>query len=217
MMNVVVPTDGLEAIPQSYLELLTLRAIYSADTHDDHWLGLGSVSPRDAAYLLCGLDPIEVPKLHPEPNVPAIVLVKADNVRVNLLEARLRDRTKVPPARRSWREWHAVAREIEADYHKGFDYFFDEVMRPSKGMAAVASATEVFRANNGATAATSASDAKEKKWTQERLAELAAYRETHTMSETAKKFGISQQRIRQLLPRSEPKLKGYSAFTHRTK
>lgn len=84
-MTVVVPTDGLEAIPQNYLDLLTLRAFYGAATHDDHWLGLGSVSPRDAASLLCGLDPIEVAKLRSEPNVPTIVVGETNNERVQLL------------------------------------------------------------------------------------------------------------------------------------
>lgn len=56
-----------------------------------------------------------------------------------------------------------------------------------------------------------------KVWTPEKLAELKAYRATHTMPETATKFGISEQRIRQLLPSNKPKKKGYSAFTHRMK
>lgn len=54
-----------------------------------------------------------------------------------------------------------------------------------------------------------------KVWTPEKLAELKAYREAHTMPETATKFGISEQRIRHLLPSNKPKQKGYSAFTHR--
>ena len=56
-----------------------------------------------------------------------------------------------------------------------------------------------------------------KVWTPEKLAELKAYRAAHTMPETAKKFGISEQRIRQLLPSNKPKGKGYSAFTHHMK
>jgi len=56
-----------------------------------------------------------------------------------------------------------------------------------------------------------------KVWTPEKLAELKAYRAAHTMPETATKFGISEQRIRQLLPSNKPKQKGYSAFTHRMK
>ena len=67
--------------------------------------------------------------------------------------------------------------------------------------------------------ADSASNApgKGKVWTPEKLAELKAYRAAHTMPETATKFGISEQRIRQLLPSNKPKQKGYSAFTHRMK
>ena len=56
-----------------------------------------------------------------------------------------------------------------------------------------------------------------KVWTPEKLAELKAYRAAHTMPETAKKFGISEQRIRQLLPSKKPKRPGYSAFTHHMK
>ena len=56
-----------------------------------------------------------------------------------------------------------------------------------------------------------------KVWTPEKLAELKAYRAAHTMPETATKFGISEQRIRQLLPSKKPKRPGYSAFTHHMK
>ena len=39
------------------------------------------------------------------------------------------------------------------------------------------------------------------KWTDERLDELRAYRATHTVKATAKQFHISEQRVRQLLPK----------------
>jgi len=39
----------------------------------------------------------------------------------------------------------------------------------------------------------------EKHWTKENLAELAAFRATHSMKETAERFGISDQRIRSLI------------------
>ncbi len=54
-----------------------------------------------------------------------------------------------------------------------------------------------------------------KKWTPEKLAELKAFREAHTETETAKQFSISGARIRQLLPTGKPKKKPYSVFTHR--
>jgi len=54
-----------------------------------------------------------------------------------------------------------------------------------------------------------------KKWTPEKLAELKTYREAHTMPETAVKFGISEQRIRGLLPSEKPKAKPFAGLIHR--
>lgn len=56
-----------------------------------------------------------------------------------------------------------------------------------------------------------------KKWTPEKLAELKSYREKHGTKKAAEHFGISEQRIRGLLPSEKPQPKGYSAFTHRPK
>lgn len=56
-----------------------------------------------------------------------------------------------------------------------------------------------------------------KKWTPEKLAELKTYREAHTMPETAVKFGISEQRIRDLLPSKKPKAKPFAGLIHRMK
>lgn len=53
----------------------------------------------------------------------------------------------------------------------------------------------------------------EKKWVPEKLAELRAYRDTHTEAETAAHFKISGPRVRELLAKMKPKAKGYSAFT----
>ncbi len=44
----------------------------------------------------------------------------------------------------------------------------------------------------------------QKKWTDERLAELEKYRHRHGTAKAAKKFNISDSRVRQLLPRKEP-------------
>lgn len=55
-----------------------------------------------------------------------------------------------------------------------------------------------------------------RKWTPEKLVELKACREAHTMPETAKKFGISEQRIRQLLPSKKPKATPFTGLIHRT-
>ena len=55
------------------------------------------------------------------------------------------------------------------------------------------------------------------KWTPEKLAELRAYRDAHTMPETAKEFGIAEQRIRKLLPSTKPRAKPFSTLIHRIK
>lgn len=55
------------------------------------------------------------------------------------------------------------------------------------------------------------------KWTPEKLAELASYRAKHTMPETAAKYGISEQRIRNLLPRKKSKANPFSGLIHLTK
>ena len=56
-----------------------------------------------------------------------------------------------------------------------------------------------------------------KKWTPAKLAELEAYRETHTMAETSLFFGISEGRIRQVQPRQKPKALPFAGLIHRTK
>jgi hypothetical protein len=94
-------------------QLWFVRGFYSASDNDTHWLGLHSLSPREAAALLCGRDPL--------------VQRGCDDRCVVLLERRLTDYNETHPARRSWREWHDVAREIEAEYEKGFDEFFAEL------------------------------------------------------------------------------------------
>jgi len=55
------------------------------------------------------------------------------------------------------------------------------------------------------------------KWTAELLASLEAYRKAHGTKAAAKHFGISDARVRQLLPKAVQKPIGYSAFSHRGK
>lgn len=56
-----------------------------------------------------------------------------------------------------------------------------------------------------------------KRWTPDKLAELSAYRDSHTMPETAAKFGISEQRIRRLLPSKKPRPAPFAGLIHRMK
>lgn len=53
------------------------------------------------------------------------------------------------------------------------------------------------------------------RWTADRLASLKQCRDAHGTKAAAEKFGISVQRVRQLLPGKKPTPTGYSAFSHR--
>ena len=56
-----------------------------------------------------------------------------------------------------------------------------------------------------------------KKWTQEQIAKLQAYRGQHTEKETAEHFNISGVRIRQLLAPSKTAAGPFTGLIHRTK
>ena len=51
-----------------------------------------------------------------------------------------------------------------------------------------------------------------RRWTTEELAKLTAYRHENGTRKAAAHFGITEQRIRQLLPRKKPTPNGYSVF-----
>jgi hypothetical protein len=55
------------------------------------------------------------------------------------------------------------------------------------------------------------------RWTPERLAELSAYREKHGTRQAAEHFGISEARVRKLLPRETKTAPASSIFTYRPK
>lgn len=57
----------------------------------------------------------------------------------------------------------------------------------------------------------------QKKWTPEKLGEIEQYRKKHTMAQTAQNFGISQQRIRQLLPTKKLKATPFAGLGGRKK
>lgn len=90
----------------------------------------------------------------------------------------------------------------------------------AKALAAVAATETPAPTVAGAAAPTppvGTTGSYEKKWTPEKLSELRTYRDGHTMPETAKHFGISGARIRQLLPTKKPKAKPFASLIHRIK
>ncbi len=56
-----------------------------------------------------------------------------------------------------------------------------------------------------------------KVWTDERKAEVRAYREKHGLKKTAEHYGVSQATISKHVPANKVKPPGYSAFTYRSK
>lgn len=56
-----------------------------------------------------------------------------------------------------------------------------------------------------------------KKWTAERLAELAEYRAKHGTKKAAETYGVSASRIRELLPSGKPKATPFTSIVHRLK
>lgn len=56
-----------------------------------------------------------------------------------------------------------------------------------------------------------------KRWTPERLADLRKHRDDHGTKKAAEWAGVSEARVRALLPGDKPTKKGYSAFTQGSK
>lgn len=56
-----------------------------------------------------------------------------------------------------------------------------------------------------------------KKWIPERLAELMEYRAAHGTKKAAEKYGISDSRVRALLPTMKPKATPFASMVHRLK
>jgi hypothetical protein len=105
-------------------------------------------------------------------------------------------------------EMEATAAEAKTAQGKWLEAMVRVLLKPAQEQTAATPAP---------VAADSASDksGSRKLWTPEKLAELAAYRERHTMAETATKFSISEQRIRKLLPSATPKASFFPGVIHR--
>lgn len=56
-----------------------------------------------------------------------------------------------------------------------------------------------------------------RRWSSEKLEELASYRKTHGTKAAAEKFQVSEARVRQLLPGEDTSPKGFSAFNQQGK
>lgn len=188
------PNDDVENIEER--EFL---AAFSESVHNGepinwrYWVRqLPTLTTAEAARLMCGLDPDLFKDLESRPNKndPSRMCRKAAMIQ------RLAEREGKESARPD--EWITWADEHQIAVHDGF-------------RLEVESAPATDNAKPAPVVAGG------KKWTPERLAELKAYREAHTMPETADKFGISQQRIRDLLPSKKAKATPFAGLGSRQK
>jgi len=120
-----------------------------------------------------------------------------------------------------WLSGETLARHTERhDEIEGEYQWFTEPVRVTREQVRIKAATlekilTIWRKEQPAPATDTETPGK--KWTPEKLAELKAYREAHAMPDTAAKFGITEQRIRQLLPSNKPKAKPFAGLIHRMK
>lgn len=96
----------------------------------------------------------------------------------------------------------------------------EEVARYERGLLGKPQAPGAVPAGAAQAQPEGAGPAPAKKWTAQRLAELAACRKAHGTKAAAERFGVSPARVRELLPSEKPARpakKAHSVFTHRTK
>lgn len=146
---------------------------------------LPMLTAGEAARLMCGLDPDLFKSLESHPNN----IEPGDSCKKAAMIQRLAEREGKESAIPG--EWIFWADKQQIKVHDGFR--LEVELLPAKTTAEPAPGTG-------------------KKWTPEKLAEMKAYREGHTMPETAVKYGISEQRIRELLPRRNPKTNPFAGL-----
>ena len=243
-MNVVITIKGREAIPVRAIPYLTDWEVMSPDVVADALTGEDEFNPQFKELRAYRFDDDTIKVVNPNwwANFPAREL-KALSDRIGQSEIShetgyddwRRDSLKLLPAgvfvwrdefetcfwRRFGPEGETVfvitpggefgrrrrAESIELDYNPFIPAKerCELVMEGFAGQSRLTDTNAVSVVTNG------------KRWTAEKLEELKAYRDAHTMPETANKFGITEQRIRQLLPRKKPKPTPFSGLIHRTK
>ncbi len=190
---------------------------YDATLNASHWLALRSVTPVEAAMLLCQHDPHEA-------TLEEACSISTDATEPEYFKLLLRtfeDLAGHDAQPRSLSAWEQYARVEGLHYHPWVDEYLNarKLVPPSSVTAQGASTSEVREEQQqpGAPAPGDASDGTAKKWTSKRLQELRAYREAHGTKKAAEWAGISATRVRALLPSDKPPPKGFSAFNQRAK
>ena len=128
--------EPVEETPEGAIDFIRgyLKAIRGEEFDTKHWCALETITPHEAAILLLGGDP-----QYGDTSINEKMRER--------LEQRLTAHNAVHPKHRSWREWHQVAKDIEADYERGFDAFFasEEDAAPTEEAAQPQAAAPVQR------------------------------------------------------------------------
>lgn len=164
------------------------------------FFALEHVPPVQAAMLLCGFCPHDSTESEAE-NCATDCTSPEDFKRLRLTFVSINK-----PAPRSLLDWMAVAADTGRVVHPWAQRYVK-----LRGLCNPVDSTSVVDVNGKSRPSGG------KRWTPQKLAELKAYRESNGTKKAAEHFGISQARIRHLLPGDKPKEKGYSAFTYRSK
>lgn len=94
---------------------------HDATMHARHWFCLGQVAPKEAAMVLCRLDP-----LSPDDQSPETTYVDDDissPERYRLLLRTFEDVATASPQHRTLMEWRAIAQERNLRYHPWVDEY----------------------------------------------------------------------------------------------
>ncbi len=100
----------------------------------DHWAALSSITPSDAAMLLCRLNP-NTETFEDAKETTADELGPENLIR---LEQRLADLNKIDPSPRTLRDWLGTARTLGLKYHSWIDSYMEATPPPATSEAQIA-------------------------------------------------------------------------------
>lgn len=157
----------------------------------NEWFALNAVDPVQAALLVCCFNP------HEGESIDAVVADAMTQTTdhtgpqdFKVLRTRFMDVASTEPnKRRTLRQWLALAKDARLRVHPWADEYLAAVEQFSEAPQRAPSESAPEGTQESA-----------RKWTAERLAELEAYRKKHGTKAASSHFGISEARVRKLLP-----------------
>jgi hypothetical protein len=154
---------------------------FDSTMHADQWFAMTSVSPREAASLLCQCDPLDA-NANPELTSNG----ETNPADFSLLVRVFEDEASKKPGPRALADWIDVARSRGCRVHSWLHAYLSSI--------------EML----GGRKSPSALKRSEKVWTDERKAEVRAYRDAHGLKATAEHYKVSQATISKHVPAGKP-------------